>query len=243
MILKILSALLVAANFAIFASTCGTDHEVHRSSYHPPAQPTDKNDPDPGFTDPYIVKARWTFPLSAEISFNNHPSGDHSFQRKPMMLSSSNATVPMNASVAANVTFRISTTNFSTPTPNGVSSYGTVDVTTITDNALRTCGAGGTKCTQAAIRVYTSGTTGGGLWSDIEGYGLPISTSGGATVGLNAGAAAIVSSISIPISMRVLHLSDFTSLPAFQIPFSVDFTNAAAASDYATTLVIEYITQ
>ena len=145
--------------------------------------------------------------------------------------------------VAAAVTFTVSATNFVTPTPSGIASYGTLDISALSDNALRICGNGNQKCTTAAIRMYTTGTTGDGLWSVTEGYGLPITTTGGTTVGLNAAGAATAATFAIAPNKRTLSLADLSASSPMQIPLSVNFSDAAAASDYSTTVVIEYVTQ
>lgn len=145
---------------------------------------------------------------------------------------------PMTATVAANVRYTVDATNFVTPTPVDLASYGTLDVTDLRDNDLRVCGAGGTsRCTTGYIRIYTSGSPGAGLWNAAGGYGVPIKT-GTTTVGLGTGGAAVVKTAAIG-SANVLRLRDFTTASSLQVPVAADFTDAGAGS-YSTTLVLEY---
>lgn len=147
---------------------------------------------------------------------------------------------PIQGTVAAAVQFQVSGASFVTPSPVGQASYGSLNVTKLSDNALKVCGsAQNQKCTEGVIRIYSSGTPGAGLWNSDENYGLPITTSGN-TVGLNAAGAATAAKVAITSSTRVLKLSEFTSAPELKIPVSVDFSNAAAGS-YSSTLVVEYV--
>jgi hypothetical protein len=57
------------------------------------------------------------------------------------------------------------------------------------------------------------------------------------TVGLGAANAAVMQTISIAATKRVVRLSDFSPMPNYNIKF--DFTDAGAG-DYSTTIVLEY---
>ena len=125
------------------------------------------------------------------------------------------------------------------PSPFAVNNFGTLQLANLQDNQLKVCGTNGkTKCGTAMIRIYTTGTSGAGLWNADDQYGAPI-TAGKSTlapVGLNASGAAIVQQISIPANKHVLTLQDFAS-PKYAM--EVDFTQAGTGT-YSSTLVIEY---
>lgn len=151
-------------------------------------------------------------------------------------------TQTIGATIPAAVTFTLSTTNFTTPAPSDLASYGTLDVSALRDNNLRVCGASGTaKCTLAGIRIYTTGTPQAGLWNADDEYGAPILT-GTKNIGLNVSGAAIVKTIAIAASKRNVRLADFVASGPYAIPISVDFSDAGAGS-YSSTLVVEYYLQ
>ena len=207
-------------------SSCGDDSGNQRSADSLPNRPV----PAPAIDDA-IVKGRWELEMTS--------SGENlSFGM--LQTTKGSATQTISGVVAANVKFTVVSTNFSTPPATGLASYGTLNITSLSDNALRVCGAqGNQKCTEGEIRVFTSGSPGAGLWSAVEGYGLPITT-GTATVGLNATEAASIKKVAILGNTRVLKLSDFAAGNSLDIPFNVDFTDAAAGN-YSTTLNIEYV--
>jgi hypothetical protein len=183
-----------------------------------------------------VLRARWEIDVASGID------GGHRSLRATgaRFATKGSATQGISATVAAAVTFTVDVSNFQNAVPtSGVTSFGSLDVTALRDNALRVCGNGNQKCTSGTIRVYTSGTAGDGLWSDVEGYGLPIKT-GASVIGLGAANAVTASTTTFGANVRVLKLADFTSSPALVIPVSVDFTDAAAAS-YSSTLVVEYV--
>ena len=185
----------------------------------------------PGADSPIIIRAHLEIPIIV---------GGGTDGRYLVDISRGTANQPMSITIAPNVTFTVSNTNFKTPTPSGVASFGSLDLTAMLDNSLRVCGAtGNQKCVRALIRTYTTGQPGAGMWNTVEGYGLPI-TSGGSVVGLLA-APAILASLDVT-AKRVVHLSDFTSTPTYPSPYAVDFTDAASGL-YATTLVLEYVLQ
>ncbi len=185
--------------------------------------PVDYDDPDR----PVIVRAHWEMPMSSDGTL--------------ALLGSANSEQAIAATVAANVTFAVANDRFITPSPVGIASYGSLDVTALRDNDLRVCGpSGNARCTTAAVRVYTVGTAGAGLWSTVEGYGLPI-TSKSAVIGLDVAGAVTAASVAVG-STKVMKLTDFTASARLEVPISVDFTDAAAGS-YASKLVVEYFVQ
>ncbi|MBI3534292.1 MAG: hypothetical protein HY072_02220, partial [Deltaproteobacteria bacterium] len=144
--------------------------------------------------------------------------------------------------------FVVDNKNFYTPPPGeGITSYGTLDVTDLKHNKLRICGVSGSdKCIKAGLRIYTTGTPGPGLWNAVEGYGLPILSSGNA-IGLDSAGALTLYEYAIG-PLHVVRLCHFTQTACpqdlgdpqepFKIPVAVNFSDAAQGS-YASKLVIE----
>lgn len=179
--------------------------------------------------DPWVVRGRWELPMG--------------YGAAPMALADrASSTQPMTATVAQNVTYTVDNAGFVTPpNPSGVASFGTLDISALRDNALRVCGTNGsTRCTTAALRLYSRGTPGPGLWNATNAYGLPITT-GTASVGLDQAGAAVLATLTLG-NRNVVRLRDFTTTPKFTVPVAADFDDAAAGS-YATTLVLEYVLQ
>lgn len=119
-------------------------------------------------------------------------------------------------------------------------SLGHVDISTLSDNNLKVCGAGGsTKCTQAAIRVYTTGST-AGFVNTADVYGVPVyagSLNPASPVGLLAAGSVQVQTLSIPTSKRTVAIADFPT-PAYAV--TSDFSNGGAGA-YSMSFVVEYI--
>ena len=116
-------------------------------------------------------------------------------------------------------------------------SLGTLEVQTISVNKLKICGGGGTtKCTVAAIRMYTTGHPEAGFYNTTEGYGIPI-TADGSTIGLDIVGATIVENYIIPANDKKLQNNDFSDLV---YSLNVDIGNAEAG-DYEMNLVIELV--
>jgi hypothetical protein len=151
-------------------------------------------------------------------------------------------TIPISVINAPNSSMVVDSTAFVVPAvANAVLNFGTIKVTSLVDNNLNVCGASGTAaCTNAVIRIYTTGA-GPGIFNAVGGYGMPIAAKVGTTalqnIGLTAANAAIVQTHAIPATQHAIHLSDFSLTPVYAI--SSDFTNAGAGT-YSTTLVIEY---
>lgn len=232
---RILSGALFCTAFVAGLTGCGKSYDNTRSedpSIQGPGSPGTPHNPGTGGTeDDALVRGRWELLMTSDGDSVSFGLTD---------VSRGTAQQPMTGVVAADVSFSVSNANFVTPSADGLASYGSLDVTALRDNALRICGAAGNqKCTQGEVRIYTTGVAGGGLWSDTEGYGLPITT-GATAIGLGAANAAAAGQVAIAGNKRVLKLADFTSAGSLQIPVAVDFTDAAAGS-YSTTLVVEYV--
>jgi hypothetical protein len=226
----------VVTGIMVLAVGCGDSTSVRRrtSGKYPPGM-------EPGGesgADNWQVRGRWTLPMTVKGA-----AGAFVGEDQLVMLSSAASNQSVSASVAANVRVTVDNSSFGNPANyEGLESFGALEITDLRDNALRVCGAGGNqKCTQAAVRLYTTGTPSDGLYSSTEDYGLPIST-GGNSVGLGTASAAMIATYAIGPNKHVMHLNDFTNAASLSVPVAVDFTDAAA-SDYTTTLVLEYVTQ
>jgi hypothetical protein len=216
---------MLVLGLALVSFSCGSSKGSHR----------DDNGADVGKFDPtqdFIVRGQ----AKVRIVQGNASKGLLGNRREPTTIS---------ATVSAATRFNISTTNFVPPTnpEDGELSYGTIDITTLRDNDLRICGPGGNqRCTAAAIRTYTEGTPGPGLWNNTDAFGLPIKSTGGAEVGLDPAGAVSVANIAVPANQRIVRLSNFTANATLPVPYFVDFTDASAGS-YESTIVIEYLVQ
>jgi len=184
-------------------------------------------------TDDWIVRGAWRLQYGSAASLLDE--GLH--------LAGASSSHQMTANVPEIIAFNVDETNFVMPTDpsEGDQSFGSLDIVNLRDNKLRVCGANGNaQCSVAALRVYTTGKPGAGLWNDDAGYGLTISTNG-TEVGLDAANAVELGSVDVS-GMRRLSLSDFTSSASIQVPLSVNFDNAGAGS-YGATIVMEYVLQ
>jgi hypothetical protein len=119
-------------------------------------------------------------------------------------------------------------------------SLGSVSLASLDDNHLKVCNPGGnTKCTKAAIRVYTTGSVAGFVHT-VDLYGVDVfagALNPNTPVGLNAGGSVEVQTYTIPNSKKRLKMIEFPS-PTYSI--SSDFSNGGSG-DYSMTLVVEYI--
>ncbi len=117
---------------------------------------------------------------------------------------------------------------------------GYVSLSGLNDNNLKVCNPGGnTKCTQAVIRVYTTGAT-AGFVHQTDGYGLPVyagTLNPSSQVGLNAGGSVQVQTYTIPAGKNRIRLTEFPS-PSYTV--TSDFANAGVGT-YGMTLVVEYV--
>lgn len=180
----------------------------------------------------FIVKSRFT----AEISTDASGAMKVAAVGNPV-------NIPVTVINAPNVKVTFDTSGFVVPAvSNQVLSFGTLKLTELMDNNLKVCGADGkTRCSGAAVRMYTTGVAGSGVYSAADGWGAPIVATNAAgqslRVGLGAENAAVVQSQSFANGKNVFRLSDFTSASDYGV--SADFTDAGAG-DYSTTLVIEF---
>lgn len=141
------------------------------------------------------------------------------------------------------VTLQVSTAKFVLPKiKNAPLSFGELSISTLTDTNTRNCGLFKMgRCSQAVIRMYTTGTAGPGLYNSAGGYGMPITVTLGSgapqVIGLGVANAAIVQSYKIPRRKSSLSHKDFAQPMIYKI--NSDFTDAGAGT-YTTTLVLEY---
>ena len=115
-------------------------------------------------------------------------------------------------------------------------SLGTIEVQKIKINKLKICDPGGTtKCTEAIIIIYTTGST-AGFVNTTEGYGLDVYADNQA-VGLTDANGALVASYTIPANDRKVTAGDFADI-VYEL--EVDISNAGAG-DYDMDLVVEIL--
>jgi hypothetical protein len=200
---------------------CGKRYPPVANSGNPPLNPQ-INEKD------VVIRASSSLPVKV-----NHRGGKKIFD--------ASANQPVTVTNAAAVTMTLDNSNFTAPTiTNDLLDFGYLALSALRDNSLRVCGpSGNTKCTKAFIRVYTTGVAGEGLYNAADGYGAPMTSSltTPLSVGLGAANAAVMQSITIANSKRIVRLNDFTPTPNYNVKF--DFTEAGAG-DYSTTIVVEY---
>jgi len=151
-------------------------------------------------------------------------------------------TQPVKVTADPNVQFTIDNSTFKPPTiTNAILNFGNLKVSNLIDNALSVCGISGTdRCTNAAIRIYTTGVAGPGLWNDAGGYGAPMKAKlkKALPIGLDVAGAVVMQTLAIPVTKNVIRLTDFKPNPNYN--FTFDFSNAGAGN-YSTTIVVEYL--
>lgn len=153
------------------------------------------------------------------------------------------ATQPITVTNGANTTWTVSNAAFIIPTiSNAILDFGSLNVTALNDNNTKVCGGGGNnKCTTAVIRMYTTGTTGAGLYSAVDAYGNPITgsqTSGTVgTIGLGVANAYELQTWTIPNSRHTVTKADFAAPTTYNV--KVDMTDAGVGT-FTTTIVLEY---
>jgi len=178
--------------------------------------------------DDYVVKAR------AEFHVTTDPSA------RPFR-AAAQATQPVTVALSPSTTMTLDNASFTTPTiTNAVMDFGSLKIATLTDNNLKVCGAGGNQpCGTALVRVFTTGTTGAGIFNAADNFGAPLTATltTPLSVGLLVANAAVMQTMTIPATKKVVRLSDFSPAPNYN--FKADFTNAGAGS-YSTTIVVEY---
>jgi hypothetical protein len=131
-------------------------------------------------------------------------------------------------------------------------------IATLFDNNLTSCG--GQKCTSAAIRIYTTDSTGvqgAGLWSQAIGKSVPLTVSGGSSNSILA-SVPYFSAAGTPdngtdlqidldplavdknvLSLQMADFSDAAAPAGAGYTLSADFTQAGAGS-YNAHVVVEY---
>jgi len=215
-------------------ASCGT---VDKSSY--------RSEPKPKASDlnplrPYLLRARAVIDISSHELEASSTDSETAQNSSMIMQRLSVESYPIEGVVPARIVFDLAIDRFSAPEELiDVASYGFIDVVDLFDNSLRVCGESGREqCASASIHIFTSGTPEDGLWSEENGYGLPILTDTN-TVGLDPEGAVTVSQVDVSL-LRVLRMSNFTADGRIPIPIAVDFSDAGAGS-YSSRLVIEYV--
>ena len=179
---------------------------------------------------PFVLKSRSVFAVAMPTSSS-------------LSIMSTSTAVPISVVNAPNSSMTVDVSGFRAPSiTNAVLNFGNIRISALVDNDLAVCGANAqTACTQAVIRIYTTGTAGPGIYNTAGGYGMPITAKQGSlaalVVGLTSAAAAEMQTVTIGAGKHAVVTADLTPSPSYAV--SSDFTNAGAGS-YATTLVVEY---
>jgi hypothetical protein len=175
----------------------------------------------------YVTRAR------AEIEISIGPDRQIRFANP--------TSVPVSYVYAASATMTVDAAQLVPALSGDTLDLGQVSITEIKDNNLKVCGGGeNTRCTQALVLIYTTGTASAGMYNSVDGYGVPIAAglvAANAVVGLARANAAIVQTHAIQGNKNQFREEDFSAAPVYQI--ESDFSNAGAGS-YSTVLVIEY---
>ena len=242
-------ALGLAVSFLILSSACSKSRGVKLSDLNPeppvstlkPPPQNPRPVPPPGVpVDSVVVKSR------ATISIVMDPLESASLWRYFFITTAyaANGQVSIVVTNTPNTSMTLDTSQWTLPPiSNQRVDFGSIGLSTLTDNTLNLCGNNGHQhCNRALIRIYTTGQAGAGIWNDVDSYGAPITTGiTGATptnvVGLDAANAYELQSLSLPNSKHVVNLSDFSPAPHYAV--NADFTLAGSGS-YTTTLVLEY---
>ena len=185
-----------------------------------------------------VVHGRAMYTVSAEQDSTLAKLFSNLFMNKAYAANGSTSVTYTNS---ASTNFAISVVDLGATGFTGTTlNLGKVALSTLSDNNLKVCGTGGTtKCTQAAIRVYTTGSI-AGFVNTSDTYGVPVYTGSlnpTTPVGLLAAGSVQTQTLSISSSKHTVAITDFPT-PSYNI--SADFSNAGAGS-YAMTYVVEYV--
>ena len=215
--------------FALSMSGCGGSGSAGDSSGNV-SQPGQSGQSGQGSELPFVLKSRSVFAVTMPNS-------------SLLSIMSTSTAVPISVVNAPNSSMTVDVSGFRAPSiTNAVLNFGSIRITGLDDNNLTVCGTNGqAACTQAVIRIYTTGTAGPGIYNAAGGYGMPITAKQGSlaalVVGLTSAAAAEMQTVTIGANKHAVVTADLTPSPSYSI--SSDFTNAGAGS-YFTTLVVEY---
>ena len=161
-----------------------------------------------------------------------------------------NATITVTYTNTASVTFALNTASFAPTTIDGndVLDMGSITVTALKDNNLKVCNPGGnTKCTNAFIRMYTTGEITPSSGESVAGfihttdlYGATVWADKAAApsqvVGKGAINASVVQSYTVPSNVNKIRLTNFPT-PTYNV--DSDFSNAGSGN-YSMVFVVEY---
>lgn len=154
----------------------------------------------------------------------------------------STGTTTVTYSLAPSVTFSINVAGLTGGTFTGNTlNMGSISIATLSDNNLKICNPGGnTKCTQAIMRVYTTGAVAGFVnISDSPQYGAPVyvgTLNPSTAITLNSPGVAVQQVTGMAASKHTVVLSDFPT-PTYAV--TSDFSNAGTGS-YSMGFVLEY---
>lgn len=182
-----------------------------------------------------VIRARAEYQVTSSQSFGFNP-----FKNLIQVAQAALGTVTVTYTNAASVNFTLNTSGIVAGGFTGDTlSLGSVALGSLSDNDLRVCGNGNQKCTQAVIRVYTTGAV-AGFVHESEEYGVPVyagNLNPTTEVGLGAANSVQVQVVTIANNVNRLRLSNFPS-PTY--PVSADFTNGGSGA-YTMNFVVEYV--
>jgi hypothetical protein len=226
-------AILGLIAIALGLQACGG--RSYRGTPGTPGNPPEITEPGEGSRadDTYLVRARAFYEV-----YSSHEYTLLKFLMPSAYAATGSTTVSYNN--AASVNFTINVANFAAGSFNGDTlSLGYVSLNSLSDNHLKICGNNSNqKCTQAIIRVYTTGSI-SGFVNTADSYGLPVyagSLDPNSAVGLNAAGSVQVQTYTIPANKNKITIADFPS-PSYNV--SSDFSNAGSGL-YSMTFVVEY---
>lgn len=184
-------------------------------------------------SDGWIVKASHEIAINSyldtALSLSSKSAGDHSTEIS--------VTIPKAQQFEADASKIV----FPETIEFKVQSIGQYEITKLLDNDLDVCGEdGSSKCTEAAVRIYSKETAGDGLWNEAGAYGAPITT-GESTILLGEDNAATLATYPIPETDRNIKLTDLTGgKKSLKIPLKVDFSLVGSGT-FTTTLQVDYV--
>jgi hypothetical protein len=237
--LKIVSAVtaILLILLMLFFSGCGGGSGGGSSSggnriSSPPGEPADASSD--------IVKSRATIILTA--------GSESVLMRRLNNLFSAYAaaqTASITITNTPNTTMTINTAGLIAPPISDVNlSFGNIVLSSLQDNNLKLCGAGGTtKCTHAAIRIYTTGTT-AGFFNAVDNYAQPVSVTYNASTSVLGliGSPIYLQTITIPNNRNTVKLTDFTAIRPQVYDISSDFSDAGVGN-FSVSIVVEFVLQ
>jgi hypothetical protein len=146
----------------------------------------------------------------------------------------SRITVTQKNGFDSNVVLDFSNFNIPAAIAGNKIDFGNIVISTISDTNLVSCG--GSTCSTAFIRFYTTGNNGGGFWDNTDQASAPI-TINTIPVGSSTDTAAIVQEQPIGVNDVAINNTTLIGPPIYDVV--ADFTGLPVGS-YQTNLIMEY---